>query len=117
MSKIINICTHIPSRMPEVTKRFFLEVLGFNTKFEHGSYIELEKEGLLLGIQQSEGEPNQQSIYVRMEGIDYFWTSQKVNLSKYDAREPFVQEYGMKEIHVIAPETNTLLFIGENVNA
>ena len=57
MSKIINICTHIPSRAPEVTKRFFLEVLGFNTEFEHGSYIELGNEGLLLGIQQSEGEP------------------------------------------------------------
>jgi len=117
MSKIINICTHIPSRAPEVTKRFFLEVLGFNTEFEHGSYIELGNEGLLLGIQQSEGEPNQQSIYVRMEGLDAFWQSHKGTLSKYDAREPFIQEYGMKEIHVVAPETNTLLFIGENVNA
>ena|SRR5210317_1995407 len=116
MSKIINICTHIPSRMPEVTKEFFLEVLGFKTDFEHGSYIELDKEGLLLGIQKSPGEPNQQSIYLRMEGLDSFWESQKVNLSKYNAREPFIQEYGMKEIHVVAPETNTLLFIGESVN-
>lgn len=117
MSKIINICSHIPSRVPEVTKQFFLEILGFNTKFELGNYIELENEGLILGIQQSEGKPNHQSIYVRMEGLDSFWKSQKVNLSKYNVRKPFIQEYGMKEIHVVAPETNTLLFIGESVNA
>lgn len=117
MSKILNICTHIPSKSPEVTKQFFLELFGFEVAFEFDGYIELEKEGLLLGIQQSEGEPNQQSLYIRMEGIEKFSHSQKSNLSKYDAGEPFVQEYGMKEIHVIAPETNTLLFIGESVNA
>ena len=117
MSKILNICTHIPSESSEITKEFFQEVLGFNVAFNYGSYIELEKEGLLIGIQQSEGAPNEQSIYIRMEGLDDFWLLQKDNLSKYNSVEPFLRDYGMKEIHVVAPETNTLLFLGESVNA
>jgi len=117
MSKIINICTHVPSENPVVTKAFFQEVLGFNVAFELENYIELEKEGSLIGIQQSEGRPNEQSIYIRMERLDDFWQLQKKNLSKHKPREPFVQDYGMKEIHVVAPETNTLIFIGERVSA
>lgn len=117
MNRIQNICAHISSRSPQVTKQFLQEVLNFIVAFEYSCYIELEKDGLLLGIQQSEGEPNQQSLYTRMEGIDEFWASQKESLSQYEAGEPFIQEYGMKEIHVIAPETNTPLFIGERVNA
>ncbi|MEE9373770.1 MAG: hypothetical protein V3V00_12025 [Saprospiraceae bacterium] len=47
MSKIINICTYIPSESLVVTKDFFQNILGFNVAFEYGDYIELEKEGML----------------------------------------------------------------------
>ena len=117
MSKILNICTHIPSESPEITRDFFQDILGFNVAFNYGSYIELEREGSLIGIQQSEGTPNQQSIYIRMEGLDDFWLQQKENLSKHHSKEPFLRDYGMKEIHVVAPGSNTLLFLGESVNA
>lgn len=117
MSKIQGICPHVPSSNPAVTKSFFQEILGFNVCFEFENYIELEKDGCLIGIQKSQGKPNEQSIYLRIEELDDFWQSHKGSLSKYNPREPFVQDYGMKEIHVIVPETNTLLFIGENANA
>ncbi len=116
MSKIINICTHIPSESLVVTKDFFQNILGFNVAFEYGDYIELEKEGMLIGIQQSEGSLNEQAFTSIYEELDNFWLLQKENLSKHDSREPFVRDYRMKEIHVEAPGTNTLLFLGENVN-
>ncbi len=116
MSKIIKICSHIPSRNPIATKNFFQEVFKFNVLFEYEGYIELEKDGNLIGIMQSEGEPNQQSLYLRMEGLDSFWKENKDSLLKYDSGEPFVRDYGMKEIHIIAPETNTLIFVGENIS-
>ncbi len=51
-----------------------------------------------------------------MDELDNFWLLQKENLSKLNSKEPFMRDYGMKEIHVVAPGTNTLLFLGENVN-
>ena len=117
MSKLNGICPHIPSSNPEVSKAFFCELLGFKVTFQHNNYIELEKDGHIIGIQQSQGKPNQQSIYFRLEGLNEFWETQKDKLSDYKHREPFEQEYGMREIHVVVPETATLLFIGESVNA
>lgn len=117
MNKLNGICPHIPSSNPEVTKAFFCELLGFRVAFQHENYIELEKDGHIIGIQKSQGRPNQQSIYFRLEGLNEFWESQKERLSNFKHRAPFEQEYGMREIHVVAPETATLLFIGESVNA
>ena len=117
MNKLNGICPHIASSAPAVTRDFFCELLGFKVAFEHDNYIELEKDGYLLGIQQSQDKPNQQTIYFRLEGLNDFWETQKEILSRYKHREPFDQEYGMREIHVIAPETETLLFIGESINA
>ncbi len=36
----------------------------------------------------------------------------KDNLNGMKVKEPFNREYGMREIHVIIPETKTLMFIG-----
>lgn len=117
MNKLNGICPHIPSSNPAATKAFFCELLGFKVAFQYDNYIELEKDGCYIGIQQSEGEPNPQSIYFRLEGINQLWETQKEKLSNYKHRKPFEQEYGMRELHVIAPETATLLFIGERINA
>lgn len=115
MNKLKGICPHIPSSNPDVTKAFFCELLGFGVAFQYKDYIELEKDGHLIGIQQSQGKPNQQSLYFRLEGLGEFWESEKHKFTHYKHRGPFEQEYGMRELHVIVPETATLLFIGESI--
>lgn len=32
-------------------------------------------------------------------------------------REPFDREYGMREMHIIIPETKKLMFIGQEINS
>lgn len=81
------------------------------------SFIQLEKDGQRIGILQSIGKPNQQSFYIQVKGIDKLWENVRESLLKYNPRELFIQEYGMKEFHVVAPETNTLVFFGEAVHA
>jgi hypothetical protein len=40
----------------------------------------------------------------------------KDKLEDMKVREPFDQEYGMREIHIIVPGTKTLIFIGQEIN-
>jgi hypothetical protein len=41
----------------------------------------------------------------------------KDKLGDMKVREPFDQDYGMREIHINVPETKTLLFIGQEIVA
>ena len=40
----------------------------------------------------------------------------KDKLGEMKVREPFDREYGMREIHIIVPETKTLMFIGQEIS-
>ncbi len=40
----------------------------------------------------------------------------KDKLDGIKVREPFDREYGMREIHIMIPETKTLMFIGQELN-
>lgn len=40
----------------------------------------------------------------------------KDKLNGMKVREPFDREYGMREVHVIIPETKTLMFIGQEIS-
>lgn len=115
MTSLNRVCPHIPSSDPDATKAFFCDVLGFNVAFEYENYAELEREGHIIGIQQSQGKPNQQSLYFRMDGVNDLWVAQKEKIAEHKHREPFEQDYGMREIHVVLPGTATLLFIGERI--
>jgi hypothetical protein len=69
----------------------------------------------LLGILASKGEPNQQSIYLQVSDVDIWWTDVEVKLKSIETKPPFNQEYGMREVYIMIPETNTLLFIGSKL--
>ena len=40
----------------------------------------------------------------------------KDKLGEMKVREPFDREYVMREIHIIIPETKTLMFIGQEIS-
>jgi hypothetical protein len=40
----------------------------------------------------------------------------KDNLAEIKHKSPFERDYGMREIHLLIPETKTLLFIGQLMN-
>lgn len=68
-----------------------------------------------LHLQTSQGEPNQMSLYLLVESADAFWDALKEKKGELKVKPPFDQEYGMREVHLILPHTNTLVFIGEDI--
>mgnify|MGYP007079441960 CR=1 FL=1 len=67
-----------------------------------------------LHIQSASGTPNEMSVYLLVESVDEVWKNLK-DVQDIKIKAPFIQDYGMKEAHVILPHTNTLLFIGEDL--
>jgi hypothetical protein len=115
ITQVRNVIPHVPSTDPQITRDFFTEVFGFEILYETADYIELGAGNCLVGVLRAQGQPNQQSIYIRVNAIDALWQRRREVLSLYKHRELFVQDYGMKEFHVVAPETRTLIFVGEEV--
>jgi hypothetical protein len=52
-------------------------------------------------------------FYFEVDDIEKVWNNMKDNIKGMKVREPFDREYGMREIHIIIPETKTLMFIGQ----
>ena len=117
MEYIESVTPHIPSKNIKESVNFMAEVFGFEPSNHSEVYSELLSGNHILGIIQAHGEPNQQSIYLRVKDVDALWSKIKSKLEKVKHKAPFNQDYGMREIHVVIPETNTLLFIGSPTNS
>ena len=50
-----------------------------------------------------------------MDNVDALWSTIKDKVGGLKYKEPFDQEYGMREIHICIPHTNALLFIGQKL--
>ncbi len=51
-------------------------------------------------------------IYLEVTGIEGLWKHVSGFKEQYKMRDLFVQDYGTKEFHIIAPN-NCLIFVGE----
>lgn len=117
MEYLESVTPHIPSKNMKESISFMVEAFEFESINHSELYSELLSGNQILGILQAQGEPNQQSIYMRVKDVDALWSKIKSKLEKAKPKEPFNQEYGMREIHVVIPGTNTLLFIGSPINS
>ena len=61
---------HIPSKNMGKTIDFMVIVFGFKSSSYIEHYSELSLGNNVLGILASEGEPNQQSIYLKVSDVD-----------------------------------------------
>ena len=52
---------------------------------------------------------------MEVDDVDRAWKTIKNKLGNIKHEPPFEREYGMKEIHIGVPQTNTLLFIGHKL--
>jgi hypothetical protein len=55
-------------------------------------------------------------FYFEVDDLEQAWNNMKDKLDGIKVKEPFDREYGMREIHIIIPETKTLMFIGQALN-
>jgi|GEM_PF-2329186 len=103
MSRLQRVIPHIPSKDVDATVEFLVGLFDFDVRKYSSSYTELSLGDNLIGILDSEGEPNQQSLYLRVADVDELWAKASSRVSRTKYKEPFDQEYGMREIHVVIP--------------
>lgn len=102
----------IPSFNIEETGRFFEDILGFSTIMETPAYRIYHKDNLTIHILPAGQEIGQMEFYLEVDNVDLLWSEIKDRLTGLKVKAPFNQAYGMREIHIEIPQTNTLLFIG-----
>jgi len=106
----------IPSYNLEKTVSFFLDLLDFKIGRNDKTYFILYKDNLTVHIQRAGSYIGEMSFYLKVDDIEKVWNGMKDNLGDMKVREPFDRDYEMREIHVMVPETKTLMFIGQEIN-
>jgi hypothetical protein len=106
----------IPSFNIEKTVSFFIDLLDFKIGRNYETYFILYKDNLTVHIHRSGSDIGEMSFYLNVDDIEKVWNCMKDKLGDMKVREPFDREYGMREIHIIIPETKTLMFIGQEIS-
>jgi len=91
-------------------------LLDFKVGRDDKTYFILYKDNLTVHIQRAGSDIGEMSFYLNVDDIEKVWDNMKDKLNGMKVREPFDHEYGMREVHVIIPETKTLMFIGQEIS-
>jgi hypothetical protein len=106
----------IPSFNIEETVSFFIDLLDFKIGRDDKTYVILYKDNLTVHILRAGSDIGEMEFYLVVDDIDKVWNNMKDKLDGIKVKEPFNQEYGMREVHIIIPETKTLMFIGQAIS-
>ena len=115
MYKALYLSPMIPSFKIEETAAFFKDLLDFSPIMETPEYAVYQKDKLTIHLLRAGKDIGQMEFYLEVDKIDELWASIKDKVKELKVREPFDREYGMREIHIGVPQTNTLLFIGQEI--
>ena len=115
MYKALHLSPMVPSSNVRETASFLEKVLGFTIVRDEKNYIILIKDSVMVHIAGSEEKPDLMEFYLEVDGIDAFWNAIKDNVSGLKVKSPFDQAYGMREVHIQLPATNTIMFIGQAI--
>ena len=106
----------IPSYNLEKTVSFFIDLLDFKVGRDDKTHFILYKDNLTAHILRAGSDIGEMEFYLVVDDIEKVWNNMKGKLDGMKVKEPFDREYGMREIHVIVPETKTLMFIGQEIS-
>lgn len=114
MYKALHLSPMIPSYNIKETSSFFTDLLEFEKfLYDENSYVILHKDNLTIHILNAGTDIGEMEFYLEIDELDALWDTIKDKLTGIKVRAPFDREYGMRELHIIIPQTKTLLFIGE----
>jgi hypothetical protein len=102
----------IPSYKISETALFFTELLGFSVALKDENYAVLYKDGAMVHLLRAGEDIGEMEFYLEIDNIDALWENIKDVLEGIRVKPPFDQKYGMREFHVILPQTKTLMFVG-----
>jgi hypothetical protein len=113
--------THISPMIPSYNKKetvaFFTDVLSFTPFMNEVGYAILYKDAHSVHILNAGTDIGEMEFYLGVDDIDGLWEEIKDKLTDIKVRAPFDREYGMREMHIIIPQTKTLLFIGQPISS
>jgi catechol 2,3-dioxygenase-like lactoylglutathione lyase family enzyme len=98
---------------------FFTDILGFEVRFRMGNYAYVRRESVAFRILEQggpEGAPpgnRRFAYYIDVHDVDALHAELKPKLGtlpKGDVRGPVDQEYGQRELLVLAPDGNLIAF-------
>jgi len=115
MYKAEYISPMIPSFNIDKTVSFFIELLAFKVGRDDKTYVILYKDNLTVHILRAGKDIGEMEFYLVVDDLEQAWNGMKGKLDGLKVKGPFDQDYGMREIHVGVPETNTLMFIGQKI--
>jgi predicted enzyme related to lactoylglutathione lyase len=115
MYKALYLSPMVPSFDIKGTVSFFSDILEFSISRDDGNYSIVYKNNLTVHILRAGKDIGQMEFYLEVDDVEAVWSSIKDKLGGIKVKEPFNQEYGMREIHIGIPHTNTLLFIGQEI--
>jgi hypothetical protein len=115
MYKALFLSPMIPSFNIEETTDFFKNILGFSPVMHTEAYAVYQKDNLTIHILCVGENIGQMEFYIEVDDINGLWTTIRDKVKSLKVREPFDRDYGMREMHIVIPQTNTLLFIGQEI--
>ena len=113
MYKARHLSPMIPSFNMVKTVSFFTNLLDFKITRDDDTYVVLCKDNAMVHILRAGNDIGEMEFYLEVDDIEEMWRNMKDKLEGARVKEPFDRPYGMRELHVIVPETKTLLFIGQ----
>lgn len=105
----------IPSFHVRETVLFFQNLFGFEIVQDEKTYVILSKNNLSIHVLNAGADIGEMEFYLEVDDIDGLWNSIKNKLEGIKTKEPFDREYGMREFHIIVPQTKTLMFVGQEM--
>ena len=115
MYKALYLSPMLPSFNIKETVSFFTNMLDFRIGKDDSTYSIVYKDNLTVHILRAGKDIGQMEFYLEVDDVDAIWDSIKEKAADLKVRAPFDREYGMREVHVGVPFTNTLLFIGQEI--
>ena len=106
----------IPSTNLAETVNFFRDTLDFSIELYNEVYAVCQKDNLTIHFLRAGQETGEMELFLEVDNVDTLWSKIKDKLMGLKYKEPFNQEYGMREIHICIPHTNALLFIGQKIH-
>jgi hypothetical protein len=113
MYKVVHLSPMIPSYDVSKTAAFFINLLAFRVIRDEGAYVILARDEHMVHILKAGDDIGEMEFYLEVDDVDSVWDGMTSHLQDLEFRAPFNREYGMREIHVVIPETRALLFIGQ----
>jgi hypothetical protein len=112
MYKALYLSPMVPSFNVSETRNFFVELFGFTVLMD-GQYSIVKKDAHLIHILPAGQDIGEMEFYLEVDDVDGLWHSVHDRLAGIKKKPPFDREYGMREFHVIIPQTKTLMFVGQ----